>query len=50
MCIAMDSQKILKAVFDDFTGNEDENFVFNKTVVPVKLVLYEGERLGLVNK
>jgi anti-sigma regulatory factor (Ser/Thr protein kinase) len=45
MRIAMDSQKILKSVFDDFTGNEDEDFVFNKTVVPVKLALYEGERL-----
>lgn len=45
MRIALDSNKVLKSVFDDFTGNEDEDFVFNKTVVPVKLALYEGEQL-----
>ncbi|MBS4098811.1 MAG: DUF4325 domain-containing protein [Sulfuricella sp.] len=45
MRIALDSNKVLKDVFDAFTGNEDENFAFNKTVVPVKLALYEGERL-----
>ena len=45
MSISLSSDKNLKAVFDAFTGNEDENFAFNKTIVPVKLVLYEGERL-----
>lgn len=45
MNIALNSDKNLKAVFDNFTGNEKENFAFNKTIVPVKLVLYEGERL-----
>lgn len=45
MNIALNSDKNLKAVFDNFTGDEDENFAFNKTIVPVKLVLYEGERL-----
>jgi len=45
MRIAMNSDKNLKSTFDAFTGNEDEDFVFNKTVVPVKLTLYEGERL-----
>lgn len=45
MSIALNSDKNLKAVFDNFTGDEDENFAFNKTIVPVKLVLYEGERL-----
>ena len=45
MGIALNSDKNLKAVFDAFSGNEDENFAFNKTVVPVKLALYEGERL-----
>lgn len=45
MKIALDSKKNLKAVFDEFTGSEEEDFVFNKTVVPVKLALYEGERL-----
>lgn len=45
MSIALDSNKNLTSVFNEFTGNEDEDFVFNKTVVPVKLALYEGERL-----
>lgn len=45
MRIALNSEKNLKSVFDSFSGNEDENFAFNKTVVPVKLALYEGERL-----
>jgi anti-sigma regulatory factor (Ser/Thr protein kinase) len=45
MEIGLESEKNLKTVFDDFTGNEDEDFAFNTTVVPVKLVLYEGERL-----
>lgn len=45
MQISLSSDKKLKEVFDDFTGNEDEDFAFNKTIVPVKLVLYEGERL-----
>jgi len=45
MNIALDSQKDLKTVFDDFSGNEDEDYAFNTTIVPVKLALYEGERL-----
>ncbi len=45
MSISAQSEKNLKSIFDDFTGSEEEDFVFNKTVVPVKLALYEGERL-----
>lgn len=45
MRIALNSDKSLKSVFDEFTGNEDDDFVFNKTVVPVRLALYEGEQL-----
>lgn len=45
MKIALDSNRTLKSVFDDFTGSEEDDFAFNKTVVPVKLALYEGERL-----
>lgn len=45
MSIAINSPRNLRAVFDEFTGNEDEDYAFNKTVVPVKLALYEGERL-----
>ena len=45
MQIALNSERTLKSVFDAFTGNEEEDFAFNKTVVPIKLALYEGERL-----
>ncbi|MEQ1589860.1 MAG: DUF4325 domain-containing protein [Gallionella sp.] len=45
MRIELNSDRTLKSVFDAFTGNEDEDFAFNKTVVPVRLALYEGERL-----
>jgi anti-sigma regulatory factor (Ser/Thr protein kinase) len=45
MKIDLDSDRTLESVFDAFTGTEDENFAFNTTIVPVKLVLYEGEKL-----
>ena len=45
MKIALHSEKILRTVFDSFTGTEDEDYAFNKTVVPVKLALYEGGQL-----
>lgn len=45
MKIALNSNRTLRSVFDAFTGNEEEDFAFNKTVVPIKLALYEGERL-----
>jgi len=45
MKIAMDSSITLGEVFDAFTGSEVEDYAFNTTVVPVKLVLYEGEKL-----
>ena len=45
MRIALNSDKNLTSVFNDFTGSEDEDFAFNKTIVPVRLALYEGERL-----
>jgi anti-sigma regulatory factor (Ser/Thr protein kinase) len=45
MRIALNSERILRNVFDAFTGSADEDFAFNKTVVPVRLALYEGERL-----
>jgi len=45
MKIAMNSPRTLGEVFDAFTGTEDEDYAFNTTVVPVKLVLYEGEKL-----
>lgn len=45
MSIAINSDKNLSTVFNDYTGSEDEDFAFNTTVVPVKLALYEGEKL-----
>ncbi len=45
MRITMNSPRLLEGVFDAFTGTEDEDYAFNTTVVPVKLVLYEGEKL-----
>lgn len=45
MIIKMDSERTLGSVFDAFSAGEDEDFAFNRTIVPVKLALYEGERL-----
>ncbi len=45
MEIALASPRTLKAVFDAYTGSEEEDFAFNKTIVPIKMALYEGERL-----
>ena len=44
MEILMSSTRSIKDVFDEFTDAEDD-LAFNKTVVPVKLALYEGEQL-----
>jgi len=45
MMITLDSNRTLKSIFEDFSGGEDEDYAFNTTVVPVRLALYEGERL-----
>lgn len=45
MSIGMNINRTLGAVFDAFTAGEAEDFAFNKTIVPVRLALYEGERL-----
>lgn len=44
MQIAMDSKRDMGDVYDEFSSGPDE-YVFEKTVVPVRMVLYEGERL-----
>lgn len=44
MEIFISSSRSLKDVFDEFSDAEDD-LAFNKTVVPVKLALYEGEQL-----
>jgi len=45
MQIHLDSEKRLKDVFDDFANPRDDNYAFDKTVVPVRLIRYEGESL-----
>jgi len=45
MNLDINTHRTLRSVFDSFTGGEDEDYAFNKTVVPVRLALYEGEKL-----
>ena len=45
MKLSLNSFKVLKTIFDEYTGNEQENYAFNKTVVPLRLAVYETERL-----
>jgi hypothetical protein len=45
MLINTDSDKKLKDVFDEFASPVDDNYAFDKTIVPVKLVQYEGVSL-----
>lgn len=44
MEISTQSEKSLKQIFDAYSSGPDD-YHFDKTVVPVKLALYEGERL-----
>jgi anti-sigma regulatory factor (Ser/Thr protein kinase) len=44
MEITVDSQNNLGAIFDEYSSGPDE-YRFERTVVPVRLALYEGERL-----
>ncbi len=43
MRLANDSPRVLGEVFDEFAAPDD--FTFSKTVVPVRLAQYEGEKL-----
>lgn len=43
MRLANDSQRVTKAVFDEFAAPEE--YTFAKTLVPVRLAQYEGEKL-----
>jgi hypothetical protein len=45
MKIALNSERTLREVFDSFSGTEEEDYAFNKTIVPVRLALYEGGQL-----
>lgn len=43
MRLLNDSQRILKDIFDEFAAPEE--YTFSKTIVPVRLAQYEGEKL-----
>lgn len=45
MGIQMNAERTLASVFDAYTADEEGDFAFNKTIVPVRLALYEGEKL-----
>ena len=45
MRLFLNTQRSLQSVFDEFSGGEEEDYGFIKTVVPVKLALYEGDSL-----
>ncbi len=45
MQIRLNSEKRLRDVFNDFADPENDNDAFYKTVVPVRLIQYEGESL-----
>jgi anti-sigma regulatory factor (Ser/Thr protein kinase) len=44
MQISLRHKQTLKEVFDQF-ANENDDYTFNKTIVPVRLAQYEGENL-----
>ena len=43
MLLKRDSTRDIQAVFDDYAGPDE--FLFNKTVIPVRLAQYENEKL-----
>lgn len=45
MDIAIDSDRIDKDVFEEFTDNDDDCFAFNKTIIPVSLAKFGNENL-----
>jgi predicted transcriptional regulator len=45
MDIAIDSDRIDKDVFAEFTDNDDDCFAFNKTIIPVSLAKFGNENL-----
>ncbi|VAW39636.1 ATP-binding region, ATPase-like [hydrothermal vent metagenome] len=45
MDISIDSLRTDKEIFDQFSGNEDENYAFNKTVIPVNMSRIDKENL-----
>lgn len=44
MRVSLNSQREIQEVFDQYTSGPDD-FQFNKTVIPVKLAIYDNEKL-----
>lgn len=45
MDIKLDSIRTDKEIFDQFSGNEDDDYAFNKTIIPVSLAKFGNENL-----
>jgi anti-sigma regulatory factor (Ser/Thr protein kinase) len=45
MTIHRDSKTTIKSVFDEYTSDAKDDYAFVRTVIPVKLMQYEGEAL-----
>jgi hypothetical protein len=45
MTIHRDSKTTIKSVFDEYTSDAGDDYAFVRTVIPVKLMQYEGEAL-----
>ena len=45
MSINRDSDRDMQKVFDKFTSGPDDDFQFNKTIIPLRLATYENEKL-----
>lgn len=45
MSIFRDSDREIQKVFDKFTSGPDDDFQFNKTIIPLKLATYDNEKL-----
>ncbi|TKG22580.1 STAS-like domain-containing protein [Vibrio lentus] len=45
MSIDRNSERDIQKVFDKFTSGADDDFQFNKTIIPLKLATYDNEKL-----
>ncbi len=45
MSIRLDSKRTDKEIFDKYSGSEEDDYSFNKTIVPVRLAQFPGEQL-----
>lgn len=45
MKISTNSERVDKEIFDQFTGDDDGNYAFNKTIIPVDMARFDKENL-----